>query len=304
MTITRRHFTLAATACAGAGFLPRRVLAQASMHLGERRVDLVSDGFLELPRDIALGPAPSAAAEAILARHGIGPGPLTPPCNLTLMREPGRAVLFDIGAGPDFMPSAGRLPETLDALGLTPEEITHLVLTHGHPDHLWGLLDDFGDPFLPEAEICMGRAEYAYWSDPATADTIGPARQSFAAGARWRLEAVADRIRLFDDGEEVLPGVTARETPGHTPGHMSFLLEDAGARLFVTGDAIGNDHIAFEAPEQPSGSDQDAVLGAATRVALLAELAADETPVAGFHLRGGLGRVMREGAAYRFVPAA
>ncbi len=294
MHITRRAFAFGSVAFGA-------FAAKASINLGGMQIDIVSDGSLVLPADFIMGANPPAEITAILAAHGATGGALTPPCNLTLLRHQGRVVLFDVGSGPDFQPSAGRLPDTLDAMGLAPEDITHLVLTHGHPDHLWGLLDDFDDPYLPNAEILMGRAEFDYWMDPATMDSIGTARQSFAAGAQRRLEAVADRVTFFEDGAEILPGVAARGTFGHTPGHMAFELRDGSESLMVLGDSLGNPHVAFEAPGFESGSDQDPAMAAATRRGLLDQLASAQMRVAGFHLPGGLGRVERTGGAFRFV---
>ena len=142
-----------------------------------------------------------------------------------------------------------------------PEEITHLVITHAHPDHIWGLLDDFDEPFLPNAQIIMGRAEWDYWMDPNTIDTIGAERQSFAVGAARRLEVIADQVMLIEDGAEVVPGVLAVASPGHTPGHMSYQVQLGGQGVLVTGDAIGNGHVAFERPEFESAADQDSADG-------------------------------------------
>ena len=305
MTITRRTLLQSGLATSAAllstGLMPRRL--HASTRIGGMQIEMVSDGNLVLPRDFVTGPMPSAEADAILARYGIDGDSMTPPCNVTLLRHEDRVILFDVGAGTEFQPSAGFLPDTLDELGLAPEDITHLVITHGHPDHIWGLLDDFGDPFLPEAQILMGRAEFDYWMDPNTVSTIGAARQAFAVGAERRLAEVADLITFFEDGQEVLPGIAARATFGHTPRHMGFELRDGSDSLMVVGDAIGNHHVAFERPEWESGSDQDPATAAATRTALLDQLATSQMLLAGFHLPGGLGRTERTSDGYRFVPA-
>lgn len=304
MKITRRAFALGGTAAAvtaTSGLLPRRAGAQTSVQMGGMQIDMLSDGNLVLPRDFILGPMPQPEADAILAANGVAEGALTPPCNLTLLRHEDRVILFDVGSGPDFQPTAGFLPDTLDAMGLYPEDITHLVITHGHPDHIWGLLDDFDEPFLPEAQILMGRVDFDYWSDPNTTSSIGTARQSFAVGARRRLSAVADRMTLFDDGAEILPGIAARATYGHTPGHMAFELRDGSQSLMVIGDAIGNPHVGFARPDWNSGSDQDPQRAAATRVSLLDQLASEQIQIAGFHLPGGLGRAEPGGDGYRFV---
>ena len=297
MQITRRNFALGGLALGGL----MATGARASITFGGMTIEMISDGNLIVPADFVIGANLPPEIAAIAAAHGSTGPTLTPPCNLTLLRHDGRVVLFDAGAGPDFMPSAGKLPETLDALGISPEDITHLLLTHGHPDHLWGIVDDFDDPFFPNAEIMMGRAEFDYWADPNTQNTITSARQTMAAGALRRLEALGDQITLFDDGDEVLPGIAARATFGHTPGHMAFELRDGSQAVMVVGDALGNPHVAFEAPGFETGSDQDGALAVQTRLRLLDQITTDGMRVAGFHLPGGLGRVERTASAYRFV---
>jgi len=294
--------TLAA-ALAAQGLLPRRAMAATTLELGGARLDMLSDGNLVLPFDTTLEQLPPDVLADLRARYGLA-DQVTPPCNHTLLRDGNRTVLFDVGAGFDFMPSAGQLPDALDAMGLAPEDITHLVITHAHPDHIWGLLDDFDEPFLPNAQIIMGRAEWDYWMDPTTIDTIGAERQSFAVGAARRLEMVADQVTLVEDGAEVVAGVMAVATPGHTPGHMSYQVQLGNQGVLVTGDAIGNGHVAFERPGFTSGADQDPVTGGATRAALLDRITADDLLVAGFHVQdGGLGRAeKRADGGYRFNP--
>jgi glyoxylase-like metal-dependent hydrolase (beta-lactamase superfamily II) len=297
MRLTRRTFLATATAA-----LPFRAFAGSTLTLGDMRIDTLSDGNLVLPIDFILGGMPQAETLEILARHGAPSDRLEPPCNLTLLRHEDRVVLFDAGSGPDFMPSAGRLLEALDAAGVAPDQVTHVVFTHGHPDHLWGVLDDFDEPLFPAAQHLMGAAEHAYWLDPATVDTIGEARASFAAGAKRRLEAL--EMTTFADGDEVVPGVFALATPGHTPGHMAFELRAGADRVMLAGDAIGNHHVAFERPGWASGSDQAPELASETRVALLARIAEQGGALIGFHLpQGGIGRVETEGVAYRFAPS-
>lgn len=301
MTTRRQMLTLTALGLT-LPLLPRRVFAGSTLDLGDWRLDTLSDGHLMLPVSFAFAGLPDDVVQATLARHDLPPDGLMPPCNITLLRNGDRTVLFDVGAGPDFMASAGRLPEALEALDLTPDDITDIVITHGHPDHLWGILDDFDDLLFPDARILMGAQDHAYWTDPATADSIGEERASFYAGASRRLSILGDTVALIEDGQEVLPGVTARLTPGHTPGHMSFLI--AGDRpAMIIGDAIGNHHLAFDNPAMPSPSDQDPELAAQTRTALLAELARSGMTAVGFHLpEGGIGQVIAQGDAYRFQP--
>ncbi|HRO14815.1 MAG TPA: MBL fold metallo-hydrolase, partial [Paracoccus sp. (in: a-proteobacteria)] len=238
MMLTRRLVLAGSAALAAGAMLPlsaRRVWAVTTFRAGDVQVDSVSDGHLEFPADFVLGALPADERDDLIARFDLPTDRVESPLNVTLLRQGGRTILFDVGSGPDFMPTAGKLIEALDAIGVQPDDVTDVIFTHGHPDHLWGLLDEFDEPAFPDARLAMGQAEFDYWTDPATAETIGEERLSFAAGAMRRLSTVADRVERFADGDEVAPGVRAVSTPGHTPGHMSFALGSAQAGLFVIG---------------------------------------------------------------------
>ncbi len=291
--IDRRTFV--ATSLAGLT-LPQFAVSQVQL-ADDLSLMTVSDGNLVLPFGFLFDPMPKEELGAVIAPFDLG-DELTPECNLTLLRSGDRTILFDAGAGPDFQPTAGHLLGALEAAGVAPGDVTDVVFTHAHPDHIWGALDDFDEPLFSGAVHHIAAAEHAYWSDPATLGTIGEARATFAAGAARRLEILADRLQFFDGENEVLPGLQAISSPGHTPGHMSFQVGDT----LILGDAIGNHHVAFLRPEWPSGSDQDQDMAVATRLALFDRIRADDLSIVGFHLpRGGFGRVDATSNGYRFV---
>ncbi|MGH1576364.1 MBL fold metallo-hydrolase [Planktotalea sp.] len=297
--ITRR--SLLAQGAASAALLAAPKLALAEISLGSATLTTVSDGSLSLPGSFVTGNLPDSATD-IIKSYGLSTETYTPECNVTLYRDGTNTVLFDVGSGPDFMPNAGDLFDSLDAAGVALEDITHVVFTHAHPDHIGGLLDDFDDLMLPDASYHMGRAEWDYWWDPETVNTIGEARASFAVGAKRRLEMLEDQINFFDAGDEILPGIAAIATYGHTPGHMGFEVRQGSQSAMVVGDAIGNHHVAFHHPEWASGSDQDAETGINTRKMLMDRMANEQMTIAGFHLpNGGIGRVEAKDGAYRFV---
>lgn len=304
MAMTRRQLlqgAVAGTALAGMG--GKLALASDMAEIGSMKITTLSDGNLNLPGDFIFGPMPKDKLAPILAANGIGDGPLTPECNVTLLQDGERTILFDTGSGPAFQESAGLLVDSLDEAGVAVEDVTHVVFTHCHPDHLWGALDDFDDPLFPEAVHMMGRSEWDYWWDPETVNTIEDARTTMAVGAKRRMEVLEDAITLFDAGQEILPGVMARASYGHTPGHMAFELRSGSESVMVVGDSIGNHHVAFAAPSWHSGSDQDKETAAATRQSLLDQMSAEKTRIIGYHLPGGgMGHVERKGDAYRFVP--
>lgn len=303
MAFTRRSILKGLATAPLLASVPRFV--RADLNLGAGTLTTVSDGYLTLPGSFIFAPMPTDELAPILADYGISGDQLTPECNVSLYRDGTNTVLFDVGSGQDFMPTAGTVLDSLAALGLSADDITHVVFTHAHPDHIWGLLDDFDDPMFSQATYMMGRAEWDYWWNPETVNTIGTARAAFAAGAKRRMQAIEDAVAFFDDGQEILPGIAAVSSPGHTPGHMSFEVRPGNRSAMIIGDAIGNHHVAFRKPMWDSGSDQDAPMAAATRKALFDRLVHDQMDLIGFHLPGGgIGRAEADGAGgYRFVGA-
>lgn len=302
MKLARRSFVQMSTLGLFLGAFPK--LATAQLSIGSATLTTVSDGSLILPGSFIFEPMPKEELAPILTEFNLSSERLMPECNLALYRDGSNTVLFDVGSGPDFMPTAGTIVDSLDALGIAPEDITHVVFTHAHPDHIWGLLDEFDDPLFTEATYMMGRAEWDYWWNPETVNTIGEARAAFAVGAKRRMEAIEDAVELFDDGDEVLPGIAAISTAGHTPGHMAFEIRQGSEAALVVGDAIGNHHVAFRKPGWESGSDQDPTTAVSARKMLFDRLTSEQIALIGFHLpNGGIGRVDLDGDGYRFVEA-
>ena len=266
----------------------RRLWAASTLTLGSIQIDTLSDGSLVLPGDFILGGMPQDEMQAIVTKYSLSTEQLTPPCNVTLLRDATNTVLFDVGAGPDFQPTAGKIGEALDVIGLTADDITHVLFTHAHPDHLWGRLDEFDEPVFPNAQHMVGQVEFDYWMNPDTVNTISNARTTFAVGAQCRLLA---------DGEEPAPGIAARLTPGDLAYEMA-----GPTPAMILGDCIGNHHVGFERPDCASGSDQDMDMAAATRVTLPDRLAAEKHAIIGYYLPNcGLGSAEKADTGNRFV---
>jgi glyoxylase-like metal-dependent hydrolase (beta-lactamase superfamily II) len=162
--------------------------------------------------------------------------------------------------------------------------------------------DDFDELVFANASYHIGQEEHDFWSSPDTLQAVAADRQSFVVGAQSRFDAIRDRLTFLKAGAEVLPGVEAVSTPGHTPGHMSYIIHSGGDQLVVVGDAITQSIVSFAHPEWPAGADQDQALAIATRKALLDRLAGDRSRVVGYHFpHPATGMVERGGDAYRFV---
>jgi len=300
----RRDVLKLSASLMGYCLLPGTVRAETILQSGSKRIQTLSDGNLTLPISFLFPDVPKEELEPFLQAHGMNSESLEPECNLTLIEDGERLILIDAGAGPNFMTSAGKLPATLEAAGIDTTAITDVIFTHGHPDHLWGIIDDFDEISFPEANLFFPQAEWDFWRADDVVSKMSEGRQTFAVGAQNRLAAMEEQVQLFNAGEEVLPGIEAFDTSGHTPGHMAFGIHGSGSDegLMVIGDALTNNAVSFEKPDWPSGSDQDPQKGAATRKMLLDRLANDKMQIVGYHLpNGGVGRVERKDSAYRFV---
>jgi glyoxylase-like metal-dependent hydrolase (beta-lactamase superfamily II) len=307
--LDRRGLLKAAAALATAVAAPSaagRLAAEPSrtLKLGASEIRIVSDGFLTLPMSFVLPDTAPAEIAALLEPLGLSSDAVRPDCNVTLLKARDRLVLFDAGAGSAFQPSTGALAANLEDAGIAAEAVTDVVFTHAHPDHLWGVVDDFGDLRFPNATYRIARTEWDYWRAEDTLAKMPDDRKSFVVGARNRFAAIEERVELFGDSEEVVAGIEAVATPGHTPGHTSFVVHDDGDGVVIIGDALANAAVSFARPQWRWGSDHDGDAGAATRARLLDRLAGEKSRIVGFHLPyPGAGVVERAGGAYRFAAA-
>lgn len=303
--MNRRSLLQFSAALGSTVFLPDFIMSAKAKQVSSSNaaeIMTLSDGNLRLPLSFLFPEVPREELRKLLSEIVVEDEFVEPGLNLTFMRMGDRLVLFDVGSGANFMPSAGKLGESLDAAGIAPDEITDVVFTHGHPDHLWGILDDFDEVLFSEATLHVPRAEFEFWKDENTVDLMPDARKSFAVGAKNRFDAMEEQVQLFNPGAEVLPKVEAVDTRGHTPGHTSFVIHATDDPVMVIGDALTNHIISFEKPDWPSGSDQDPQQGIKTRQMLLDRLATDKMQIVGYHLPNeGIGRVEKSGINYRFI---
>ena len=142
-----------------------------------------------------------------------------------------------MGGDQMFGNQAGRLQRNLAAAGIAPDQVDDIVLTHAHPDHCWGMVADDGTLGFPNAQLHISQADFDFWTDEGKLSAKGfvPA---FVAGARRNLLPYRDRMHFVTDRKEVLPGVTALSTPGHTVGHTSYLISSGNETFLNVGDVV------------------------------------------------------------------
>jgi glyoxylase-like metal-dependent hydrolase (beta-lactamase superfamily II) len=273
------------------------------LKLGEFDITVLSDGHLTVPTRFL---ARNASEAEIAAAIGVGTATVIPPCNVTLVRTRSETILIDVGSGPHYMLGAGKLGQNMEAAGIDRHSISKVVLSHAHPDHLWGLLDDFDDtPMFPNASYLISAAELNFWLAADAISRLPEDRQNFAAGARRNLERIKDKLQTIEPGQDIATGMHVLDTSGHTAGHICVELSSGREGVVVLSDALTHPIISFTHPDwMPAADHHDPQRAAAVRKTLLDKLATDRQRVIGFHLPfPGIGVVERSGSSYRFVPA-
>jgi glyoxylase-like metal-dependent hydrolase (beta-lactamase superfamily II) len=295
--------------------LPRQALAQLGapaagnpayfrFALGEAQLTVVSDGHLETPAGGLGVNADPAEVQAFLKRHFLSPNTNYNHTNHLYVEIGDARVLIDVGSGDRFLDTAGRLMGNLEAAGIAADEITHVVITHAHPDHIWGIRDDFDEAIFPNAQYFIGEAEHDFWMQDGLVSQVPAEMQQFVVGAQNSINVDGAEWQLVRHEQEIVPGLRVIDTPGHTPGHMAVVVESGGQQLVAVGDAMNHAFMNFAHPDWVNGFDMDGDQTAATRRHLLDMAVADNMVMLGYHFPfPGVGQVMREGAAYRFVPA-
>jgi glyoxylase-like metal-dependent hydrolase (beta-lactamase superfamily II) len=270
--------------------------------VGSHDVFVLSDGYLTVPTSLLAGNVPQAEVQSFLATHGLGPDRVYFRINVALVRTGNDYVLIDAGAGGTWEQTAGELADSLAAAGIKPEQIGKVVLTHAHPDHLWGLIDDLDNSLrYPRAQYVVAAREFDFWTLGEAARLTGPV-EAIAAGARRVFRAIEARTTRIKPGEEVAAGIVAIDTAGHTPGHISLMLTSGSDKLFITADALQNAHIAFAHPDWQSRVDMDGAKAAKNRRQVLDMAATDKLQILCYHIPfPGLGRVERKGSAFTWV---
>jgi glyoxylase-like metal-dependent hydrolase (beta-lactamase superfamily II) len=219
-----------------------------------------------------------------------------------------RRVLIDtgMGTGGGFLPVMGKLVPHLRAEGIEPDTIDTVILSHGHPDHIGGNIDPSGAPVFPKAQFVMYKDEWEYWvSNPNLSElSLDPHfKEGILATARTNLLGIRAQLDLVQEPDtEILPGISAIATHGHTPGHMSLQISSGGESLLFVGDAFIHP-IHIENPETLALVDHQPENLVKTRLRLLEKAAQEKCLVMGPHFPfPGLGHVVKGSAQWEWHP--
>jgi glyoxylase-like metal-dependent hydrolase (beta-lactamase superfamily II) len=259
-----------------------------SFKLGALQISVLRDSALNIPNDGSIFGAntnPPAIAK-VLHDAGAPTDEIRLDTDTLLIRMPGHFVLIDAGYG---QAEHGVMRESLASIGVSPGEITDILITHAHPDHVGGLVDAQGRSAFPKAAIRMSAKEWASMQSQAYLHA--------------QASAIKAQVQTFEPGRPVLPGITPLALPGHTPGEVGYEIASQGQRLVDIGDIAHSSIISLAKPEWTIKWDSDLEEGVKTRREELQRLATTHELVFVPHFPSpGVRRIERKGEGFSFLP--
>lgn len=323
MDLNRRNLMTATIAAGAASLLPSAVKAAAPAagkqaagfyryKVGDIEVTVVTDGANRLPiTDAFVVNVKKEEVNAALTALHMEPGFFIGPYNPIVINNGGKLALVDTGTSEaTFATSKGRtgqLMTNLAAAGIDPGAIDTVIISHYHGDHINGLLKADKSLAFSNAEILVPANEHQYFMDDGNMSRApkGRIEDTFKNARRVFSDEVMKRVRTYDWDKEVIPGVLAVGTPGHTPGHTSHVVSSGAEKVYVQADVTHAPYLFVRNPGWHAFYDQDPVMAEATRRKVYDMLVAEKMLVQGFHYPfPSVAHVEKTGTGYREIPIA
>jgi len=280
--------------------------AFSTFNIGDSEVSIIQDGTAVFDASFFGVNADPEDVYALMAANNLS-NTVSATLNVILVKTGDRTILLDTGLGLMSLdgtspPNAGRLTPTLALLGVTPEAITDVVISHLHPDHIGGISDGV-TPAYPNAAYYFPQGDYDFMQSGPVGNEQVDGLIGLANSLLAPIQA-SDQLTVYasDAETEIVPGIFTAPTPGHTPGHVALRAASGDTSFVYTGDAVTNSIISLQHPEYFMGFDAIPEVAVASRRALLDMLASDATQTFGYHFAfPGVGFVAADGDAFRFT---
>ncbi|MGX5734036.1 MBL fold metallo-hydrolase [Bosea thiooxidans] len=271
--------------------------------VGDITVTAINDGFGKRPlegfvRNAELADVKKAMAQAFLPQDAL---------NITfttlVLQHGDKLTLIDTGNGDSGAPTSGTWMANFRAAGFEPKNVSTVVFSHFHGDHINGFRLKNGTAVFPNAEVMVPAAEWAYWMDDARMSAAPEGMKGAFAGVRRVFSPIAKDVKQFEAGKEILPGLTAIAAPGHTPGHTVFALASGSGKMMIMSDTTNHPALFVRNPDWSAVFDMDGPQAAATRRKLLDMVSTDRMQVAFYHAPfPAVGFIAKDGNGFEMVP--
>jgi glyoxylase-like metal-dependent hydrolase (beta-lactamase superfamily II) len=242
---------------------------------------------------------PKEKVEAILQQRNLPIDYITTPYTYLYINTGQHQVLIDMGAGA-LGPHTGKLLQNMQAANIDPGDIDTVIITHAHPDHIGGTLDDQGRPVYSNAHYFIWKEEWDFWSSEIA---FAKAPEPHVKIARQKLEPIEDRLTPVDQESEILPGIRVIAAPGHTPGHMVVSISSGNEQLLYASDTVLYP-LHLEHPDWIPIYDILPEKAAASKRRIFDLAAETKTLVIGQHFPPfpSLGHVVKQGEGWQWQP--
>jgi glyoxylase-like metal-dependent hydrolase (beta-lactamase superfamily II) len=293
-------------------FLPSALAADVrekgyySWKVGDIEVISIYDGKWEKPHDPSFVKGASVdETKAALREAGLDDGFVPIEFAFTAIKTGGNTILLDAGTGSQLAPTAGLGSKAMADAGLAPDKIDKVVVSHFHPDHIFGLMQKgSNEQVFPNAEIIVGETEYKFWTDPCLIEKLPEGRRGLAQ----RIQATFPNwknVTQYSGGQELAPGMTAVNTFGHTAGHTAFQLSSGSEQAMLIGDVINLPALFLTNLDWQLSFDADKDLATKVRKDVVAQAVADDMTIAGYHFGfPNSGKIKKDGNGYVFEPTS
>ncbi len=271
--------------------------------LGTFEITTFLDGAMprQGPYPIFGSDQPEEVVHALLKDNFLPPTRFENPYVPALVNTGKELILFDTGNGPLRRDKgAGLLAALMEETGYKPKQVDIVVITHGHPDHIGGMME--GDaPGFANARVVFGAVEFDYWiKGENIPDGRVKTRELFMKIAA----PFGEKATFLKGGDDVVTGIRAIEAFGHSPGHMAFHVESEGQRLMIWADTCNHYVVSLQRPDWHVAFDSDKEQAAQTRKKIFDMVHTDRIPIIGHHMPfPGIGFLDKRGDSYQWVAA-